>query len=45
MPVILGSKCFVIDKETQTSQNILARVLLQSFITPTSLHFAVFKNF
>ena len=48
MPIILGSKCFVIDKETQTSQNILAPVfcvLLHSFITPASLHFAVFKNF
>ena len=24
MPIILGGKCFVIDEETQTSQNALA---------------------
>ena len=45
MPIILGSKSFVIDKETQTSQNIFAPAWLHSFITSTSLHFAVFKNF
>ena len=44
MPIILGAKCFVIDEETQTSQNTLAPVWLHSFITPVSLHFAVFKN-
>ena len=44
MPIILGGKCFVIEKETQKSQNILAPVLVHSFITLTSLHFAVSKN-
>ena len=44
MPIILGGKCFVIDKETRTSQNTLAPVLVHSFLTPASLHFAVFKN-
>ena len=34
MPIILGGKCFVIDEETQTSQNALAHVWLHSFITP-----------
>ena len=40
----IGGNCFVIDKETQRSQNISAPVWLHSFITPTSLHFEVFKN-
>ena len=40
----IGGNRFVIDKETQRSQNISAPVWLHSFITPTSLHFAVFKN-
>ena len=31
MPIILGGKCFVIDKETQSGQNILAPVWLHSF--------------
>ena len=50
MPIILGGsilnsgKCFVIDEETQTSQNTLAPAWLHSFITPTSLHFALFIN-
>ena len=50
MLIILGGsilnsgKCFVIDKEIQTSQNTLAPAWLHSFITPTSLHFALFKN-
>ena len=44
MPIILGGKCFVIDKETQTSQNTLVPAWLHSFITPASLHFAVFKK-
>ena len=43
MPIILGGKCFVIDKETQKSQNILAPVLLHSFITPASLHLPFLK--
>ena len=45
MPIMFGGKCFVIDKETQTSQNILVHVWLHSFITLASFHFAVFKNF
>ena len=50
MPIILGGsilnsgKCFVIDKETQTSQNTLAHVWLHSFITPTSLHLPFLKT-
>ena len=44
MPIILGGKCFVIDKETQTSQNIFAAVWLHSFITPTSLHLPFLKT-
>ena len=41
---MFGGKCFVIDKETQTSQNILVHVRLHSFITLASFHFAVFKT-
>ena len=44
MPIILGGKCFVIDKETQTSQNTLVPAWLHSFITPASLYLPFLKT-
>ena len=44
MPIILGGKCIVIDKETQTSQNTLVPAWLHSFITPVSLHLPFLKT-
>ena len=39
--ILNSGKCFVIDKETQTSQDTLDLVWLHSFISQVSLRFAV----